>query len=144
MTAVTPLHMTTTNEVTIDSTVLQALIKTAHTSKQPPIPAIATATKTLANQSETNELPDTLFTDELYEKYGYSVYNTHTNSFMTLPKDKSGGSHPHSNHVMATFDKHVLQKLQEQYALDSVQHLRIVTVHLSNTHDETAARICTE
>ena len=136
--------MTTTDEITIDSTVLQTLIRSAHSSKQPPVPAIATATKTLANQSDSNELPDTLLTDELYEKYGYSVYNTHTNSFMTLPKDKTWGSHSHSTHVMETFDKHVLQKLKEQYALDSVQHLRIVTVHLSNAHDETAASICNE
>lgn len=145
--------MTTPDTVKIDSTVLQSLIKHAEQKTEPTNSVITTAKNTLSKQANTNDVDSSLITDELFEKYGYGIYNTHKKQFVRLPDTLVKRQKSNHNvtrlqceqpHIISDWNADILAAVAEQYGIDSVEHLRVVSVHLANTRDKHAIEVIDE
>lgn len=143
--------MTTPTTVSIDKTTLETLLANTCSDTKPVAIAIETAKQALQTQTRTDTTRSTpaLPTDTLFEHYGYAVYNTHTQSFVALPDAIHNTSTPQDNenprmnhavHVCHNWDVEALHHIAEQYGLQSVEHLRVVTVHLDNARDAESSK----
>lgn len=108
------------------------LLVTAHEHGNKPPETVINAIREQLQQSQLNA-EDKLLTDLNNESYGYGVYNTRNNDLMPIPE---GSTQKSQTRVIRTWDENLFTQIQKQYAVESIEHLRIVTVQLANTVDK--------
>ena len=86
--------------------------------------------------SESQSSDDAMFLDEEDELYGYGILNVHKDTFVSLLGSGPAGS----DSDLFNEPEEAIEHLDELQAdLGSVNHLRIVRVHLDNEVDKQAS-----
>lgn len=86
--------------------------------------------------SESQPSDDAMFLDEEDELYGYGILNVHKNTFVSLLGSGPAGT----DSELFNDPEEAIEHLEELQAdLGSINHLRIVRVHLDNEVDKQAS-----
>ena len=86
--------------------------------------------------SESQSSDDAMFLDEEDELYGYGILNVHKNTFVSLLGSGPSGT----DSELFNNPEEAIEHLEELQAdLGSINHLRIVRVHLDNELDKQAS-----